>query len=367
MPAPLRVVHLVSSLDCGGIETGLLRALPRLDRARFTPSLVCLKRTGNLEEAFRAQGIEVHHLRCHWHIPHPGSVRALAAFLRRRETAVLHAHTIEPALYAAAAGPSAGASRILAQFHNLNPAPLPLQRFLERRAARRRTATLFSSRTIQDVYATVVGPPAGAHEVVYWGTHSGRRPENPDRAALRRERGIPAAAPVILCLARLAPEKGHAVLLDAFRQVAGEFPDALLVLAGDGPAGEALRARAVSSGLAGAVRFPGFVADPGPWLALADAHALASPREGFPGAVLEAMGAGLPQVVTASGGAEEMIGSSGAALVVPPLDPAAFAQALRSLLRAPALRAAAGAAGIARAAAFTVEKLAGSLERLYGG
>lgn len=364
-PQPRRIVHLVSSLDGGGIENGLLRLLPRLDPTRFAPALVCIKRTGTLVRAFADQGIPVHHLRCHWHVPHPWSVWKLKRLLHDLRADVIHAHTVEPSLYASAAGPGARARVILAHFHNLNPAPLRLQCPAERRAALRRTATLHASQTVQNAYEARLGSLPGVHRVLPWATLPDPLPSLPDRARLRQDLDLPSDRRLLLCLARLGPGKGHGDLLCAFRQVLRADPEALLLLAGDGPLRGELECLAGQLEIKNSVRFLGFVPDPFPLLHLADLHVLASPKEGFPGAVLEAMGVGTPQVLTASGGAEELVGESGAAVLVPPRNPEAMAQAIGEFLKSPDKIGHAAAAGRERAKNFTIDVLCRELQKIY--
>jgi glycosyltransferase involved in cell wall biosynthesis len=120
------------------------------------------------------------------------------------------------------------------------------------------------------------------------------------RAELRAGLGVAADVPVAIYVGRLAPEKELGSLLGGFATAARQFPDALLVLVGDGPEGEGLRARAVALGLGERVRFTGRLATPEvcEWLQAADVFALVSSNEGFPCSLSEAMSAGLASVVS---------------------------------------------------------------------
>ncbi|KZB81064.1 glycosyltransferase [Amycolatopsis regifaucium] len=147
------------------------------------------------------------------------------------------------------------------------------------------------------------------------------------RAAVRASLGVGDGTPVVLCLARLEPQKRHDVLLDAWARL---DVDAVLWIAGDG----SLRAELESRGetLGGRVRFLGTRTDVPDLLAAADVLALTSDWEGLPLAVLEAMAAGRPVVATDVGGVRDVL-SGGAGFVVPPGDPAAVAAGLDILLR----------------------------------
>ncbi|WP_309235816.1 glycosyltransferase [Streptomyces sp. TRM64462] len=161
-----------------------------------------------------------------------------------------------------------------------------------------------------------------------------------DRAAARAVLlpGVPAAAPVVVCVGRLCRQKGQDVLLRAWDEVAARVPGARLVLVGDGPSADALRAAAPPS-----VVLTGVVADALPWYRAADLAVLPSRWEGMALAPLEAMASGRPVVLTDVDGARESLPPGHAAhCLVRPGDPAALAAALVRLLQRPILRQALG-------------------------
>ena len=84
------------------------------------------------------------------------------------------------------------------------------------------------------------------------------------------------------------------------------------------------------------VIFTGHQADPWPWLAAADVFVLPSLSEGLPGALIEAMAAGLPCVTTDIPGNRELVKHGQTGLLVPAQDPTALASALRTLLNSSA-------------------------------
>jgi glycosyltransferase involved in cell wall biosynthesis len=113
------------------------------------------------------------------------------------------------------------------------------------------------------------------------------------------------------------------------------------------------------------VRLCGTRADVEDLYHLADLHVMASRGEGFSLVVLEAMAAGLPQVLTAVGGTPEAIEASGAARLVPPGDPARLAQAIVALLEDETERRGMTEAARARARRFSIAEQVVRMERLY--
>jgi glycosyltransferase involved in cell wall biosynthesis len=127
------------------------------------------------------------------------------------------------------------------------------------------------------------------------------------------------------------PTKGLPVLLDALERLAPAASFEVLV-AGDGPMRAGLEAR--SAGLP--VRWLGAVDDVPALLASAHAAVLPSLKEGWPYAVLEAMGAARAVIATDVGGVPVQLGGDEAGWVVPPGDAGALARALSAALADPA-------------------------------
>jgi glycosyltransferase involved in cell wall biosynthesis len=151
------------------------------------------------------------------------------------------------------------------------------------------------------------------------------------RQGFRAELGLSDLALVVGCVGRLHPSKGMDLLVQAFRQVIampGGFPDAQLLLVGDGPQRAALQA------MRGAdlnIHITGQRSDIPRALAAMDVFVSPSREDAAPLAVLEAMAAGLPLVATATPGASDMLQNS-LATVVPVQDVQALAHALHQAM-----------------------------------
>jgi glycosyltransferase involved in cell wall biosynthesis len=154
---------------------------------------------------------------------------------------------------------------------------------------------------------------------------------------------------VVLAVGRLAPQKGFATLLAAAARWQGRDPCPVVALAGRGPLDQALRAAADADGIR--MRFLGQREDVPALLAAADVVVVPSLWEGQPLIVQEALRAGRPLVASRTGGIPDLTGQDGAVLV-PPGDAAALAEAVLSVLDDPALAARLSAAARDRAAAL---------------
>ena len=163
---------------------------------------------------------------------------------------------------------------------------------------------------------------------------SGREfaPSRSEGDAVRRKLGIGSDEFVLVCTARLSPEKGIDILLLAMSKVIRQHPSSKCIIIGEGALKEMLLERANSLGLSGHIFFEGFQADVKPYLWAADAFVLTSHIEGLPFSVLEAMACGLPCVVTNVGGNAEAVANNVNGLIVSPNSADEVAQAILYLL-----------------------------------
>ncbi|WP_165961129.1 glycosyltransferase [Qipengyuania sediminis] len=145
-----------------------------------------------------------------------------------------------------------------------------------------------------------------------------------------------------VAVGRLEPQKNYPLMLSAFARIAG--PHDRLDIAGSG--GERTRIAGLIErlGLAGRVTLMGHVADVGPMLAEADALVLSSDYEGLPGAVVEALAAGVPIAATdCCASMRWLLGDERFGALAPPGDASGLAAAMEEAIglapEVPAMRA----------------------------
>ncbi|WP_068080525.1 glycosyltransferase [Novosphingobium rosa] len=148
-------------------------------------------------------------------------------------------------------------------------------------------------------------------------------------------------------LAGLRPVKNLPRLVRAFATLPDNWH---LVILGEGPEREAIRAEAMAAKLGHRVHLPGHAADPAKVVGLFDLFALSSDSEQFPISVVEAMAAGLPVAATDVGDVRAMVSLENQPCIVPASDEA-LGDAIARLAQDEALRSRIGAANRARARA----------------
>jgi len=327
------VIHYSGSTTFGGTERAILRLMSGTDRAQWHPVLFHQSASpATLVDGARAAGVDVEEVppvTGKYDVAH---FLSLARAVRRWRPAVFHTHLHWPlaSKYAIGAAAVARVPAIVAtaQLHvELDQAGfVDLQHrlmtsMLDRYIAvsndvaghlRRRFAVPASKIVVvpNAVDVDEIDAAAGA-PVKDWPVPPGRR--------------------AALALARLEPEKGIDVLLEA----AALLPELDVVIAGTGSIRGILDANAARLGVTDRVHFLGYRTDPAALLARADLFVLPSVVEGFPLSVLEAMAAGVPVVATDIGGTREAVAHEQTGLLVPARDPAALAAAMRRVMDQP--------------------------------
>lgn len=166
-------------------------------------------------------------------------------------------------------------------------------------------------------------------------------------------------------LAGLRPVKNLPRLVRAFAPLPEEWQ---LVILGEGPEREAIRAEAIRLGIGHRVHLPGHVDHPVRAMGLFDLFALSSDSEQFPISIVEAMAAGLAVAAPRVGDVAAMVAAENVPLLCAPGDEAGLSNALQRLASDATLRAALGRANRARAEAeYDEATMISAYARLYAG
>jgi glycosyltransferase involved in cell wall biosynthesis/GNAT superfamily N-acetyltransferase len=185
------------------------------------------------------------------------------------------------------------------------------------------------------------------------------------RDEIRAELGLSSDEFVVGTVANFRPQKDYPNLFEAARQLADRDVTVRIVAVGQGPQDAELRGLRSELGLDDRVLLTGFRADAVRVMAACDAFVMASQWEGLPVAIMEATGLGLPIVSTAVGGIAEEFDDGVDALLVPPHDATALADALERVATDRELRTRLAQASRERAADFGVARTVAVIEKAY--
>ncbi len=356
----MRIVHVVESLDVGGLEHVVL-ALAVLQRQRgHEVRIVCLWRPGALAAVAAASGVEVQCAgkRAGFDI---AALWRLRTLLRQAQPEVLHSHNPMAHYYAVAAALGLGVASVLNTRHGMGSQRLNARtERLYRLAVRRSAFAVSVCSAAQRRFVAHEVIPAAKAVVVHNGIALARF-TNPDRGAAARIRAglaLPPGTVLFGSVGRLNEAKQQQLLLQALRALLDAAVPAALVIVGDGELRATLEGECRRLQLGAAVQLLGARSDVPELLAAMDVFVLCSRTEGYSLALIEASAAGLPIVATDVGGNAEIVQHQRSGLLVAG-DVSALAAAMAALAADAALRQ-----RFAREAAQWAER-EGSLDTMY--
>ena len=320
---PIRVVHLVTSLETGGLER-VVTDLARLsDPNRVTAHVICLESGGMMVAEIERAGVPCEVMRAR-EMTRRARVLHLARRLRACRADILHTHNPGPHVHGVLARLLAGTPVLVHTKHGRNY-PDNCWAVRANRAAAMLTSRIVAvSEDALRVAVDIERVPAAKVLRIVNGIDLDAFPPVPLDRAPRWS---------AVHVGRLDLAKDQTTLLRAARLVANVVPEFRLDLVGDGPLRPALTQLADALDLGAHVRFAGAQANVQPWLASARLFILSSITEGTPLTLLEAMATGRAAVATAVGGNAEVVEAGVTGVIVPPRAPRALADAVVSLLR----------------------------------
>lgn len=334
----IRLLYVAANFVTGGAERHLLEMWRRIDRSRFEVRIACLKREGAFTPLVEALGLPVTDLAVGRRIYDPSGWRGLlrlASLIREFRPDVVHGYLFGPNLFAALAGRICRVPVVAVAKRNVDAFETPRQIAMQRLAHRLAThVTAVSEEVARSSVA--LGVPRERVTVIENGVDVSRFDGGTDRSGTDAVLGPAAGEPLIGAVGCLAPRKDFGTLLEAMARLRDRGIPARLAIAGDGPERAVLEAACRRLSLSDRVRFLGERSDVDRLLPGFDVFTLSSREEGIPNALLEAMAAARPCVVTRVGGNAEVLEHGRTGWLVPPQDPEALAAALAEALADPA-------------------------------
>lgn len=317
MSSPLRILFLMEDLCFGGTQRQMLELLVRLDRKQFAPFVCTLTGPTDLDHIVREADIPLHHMNGSRRV-HPLFFLKLGAFLQKVRPDIILPCTALPNIW----GRIWGKLLRIPVIGTCRGGGGPKRQY-ERWLWRYTRFLVCNSLALRQTLLGL-GIPDQHLVCIQNGVDTLRFAPEPPSVANR--------PPIILCVARLAQDKDHLTLFQAFALILRNHPDAQLHVVGDGPEEANLKAWVKSNNLAGKICFFPGTTDVRPYYAKARIFALTSAREGQPNVILEAMSCGLPICATAVGGIPALVEHGKTGLLSPRGDSHAFAKHCTSLL-----------------------------------
>jgi glycosyltransferase involved in cell wall biosynthesis len=326
-PRRVRVVHLLLTMDVGGLERVALDLARNTDPERFDCRIVCIRDPGDLAPVARELGVRVEALGARGWVD---GVYRLTRRLLQIGPHVLHTHNPGAHRVGVPARLLARIPVLIHTKHGRNQPDNPRAVAMNRRLARFSDAIVAVSHDAARVALEIEHIPVTKVRVIHNGVEPGE-PLSPSEWDSWQPRAI--------TVARLDPVKDQPTMLRAVRKVVDACPVFHLDIVGDGPDRPMLERLTRELSLEANVSFLGYRRDVGALLRRPQVFLLSSISEGIALTLLEAMAAGLPVVATDVGGNREVVEPTVTGFLVPHRAPDELAAAIVALSDPVAARA----------------------------
>jgi len=360
----LRVLHVITRMPVGGAERLIADIVRRLDRSRYHPMVCCIQARGELAAEIEQAGTALFCLermkskRFDW-----GAVRDLANLVRRERIDLVHTHLYHANLYGRLAAWRSGVPAI-ATVHNTYTRPKLHRRLINRLLSRASSRVIAVSEDIRRDLIRYDGVRPDKIVTIPNAINIARIETPISRQEARQRLGIPDHVLAIGCVGRLEEQKGHRFLVEALA-ILKDIPLRVFFV-GDGRLRKTLEQQAASLGVAQSTTFLGTRQDVPEILKALDLYVMPSLWEGLSLAMLEAMAAALPVVISDVGGVSQAVGKDEYGIRVPPGNAVELARAIRSLSGDSQRRVALGARARQRVLEnFSLDAMLRELAKVY--
>lgn len=360
---PIKVVHIIPTLDQGGAEKQLCLLVANLDRSRFDPHVIVLTHSGPRERELRERNVLVHH------IEKRGKFDPFAYWRLRKKLVELRPDIVHTWLFAAncygrVAARAAKVPAIIAGERCVDPWKGWWQLAIDRWLLKSTDAVVVNTSAITQFYAqhklpvdrfvvipNAVEPPTGPRLT---------------RAQVFERLAIPPRDRLILAIGRLWPQKGYRDLIWAGDLIRQAYENVWVVIVGDGPERERLQHYRDQTRTEEVVRFVGERTDAMELLSGADLLWNGSLYEGQSNTILEAMTLGIPVLATDIPGTRDLVEHEKTGYLYPVGDAAGLTRLTNRLFNTPELIAAMGEAAKERASHhFSISMMVQRHAQLY--
>lgn len=294
MVAPIRVAQVMGYMDGGGVEQVVMNYYRHIDRSRVQFDFLVCEGSGMVpREEIESMGGRVFMVPPYKELPR--YMREMERLFRAERWPIVHSHVNALSVFPLRAAKHAGVPVRIAHSHSTagrgetakNAAKSVLKRFANAYPTHRMACSRYAGEWLFGKGADF--------EVVYNAVDLSRFSfDAGTRAQARADLGLVGDQLAVGHVGRFMPQKNQRFLIEAFAELAGLRPDAVLLLVGSGEAVPLAESWAAEHGVADKVMFFGQRDDVGRLYQAFDAFVLPSLYEGLPLVSVEAQAAGLP-------------------------------------------------------------------------
>jgi len=360
----IKLVHIVYSLEIGGMENGVVNLLNHIDKKIFKPIIITLANKGSFALRINTDSIQLieldkkegNDLKLPFH---------LYRILKKFKPHIVHTHNWGSLCEGTIGAKLAKVPIIVHGEHGTiqkSRSNILIERFFLRIVDQ----VLSVSEMHRNKMNKIIGFPQKKIKVMLNGVDTERFSPIKKNLLIRAALGIRKDEIVIGTVGRLVKVKNQAMLILSFSRLSKNCSNIKLLLIGDGPLKENLLILAASLGIASNVLFLGKKENIPDILQAMDIFALPSISEGLSNTILEAMSCELPIVATDVGGNSEIVKNGITGYLVPSNDIEAMTKALSDLISKPDQRKQMGIASRKiTMSCFSLKEMVENYEKLY--
>lgn len=327
----MKVLHVVTSLDPGGMENGVINLAHGLEGRGFETHVACLERRGAFSGRLPSSSKVVLLGKIHGFSPR--AAWRLRKTISQFQPDVVHSHNLGPLIYTGLATLGGRSCPWVQGEHSqLTAEEWQPRRLRQRRWFYRGCRAIHTVSTAMREELVAHGFPAEKIVAIANGVDTTRFSAG-DRREVREAFSVPSDALCIGIVGRFGPFKQHVQLIEAFEKLLPWRPHARLLIAGGGGSEEACVVRRVeASPYRSLIQLLGFQTDPRTCYRALDLLVLPSTNEGLSNAALEAMACSVPVLARTSCGHEQIITNNEDGWIRPMDTVANLAQGLAEVL-----------------------------------
>ncbi len=361
---PVRVMHIIWSLDLGGAEQVVVNLVRNFNRERFEPIVCCLNEKGRYAEIVEKEGIPVFEMNKKpkfdlFLIPR------LTKLIKRTEVDLIHTHLFTANLWGRIAAKLAGVP-VVSSEHGMDTWRNWIDTSLDQWLSSFNKKIVCVSEGVKKFYSARNPSLNGKARIIHNGIEIDKFAPASNREDVRSQLGLSSRAHVVGIVGRLVPEKAHHDFIDAIKLLSTQDPQIHALIIGEGKLLKTLKSKVSKMCLEDRIHFLGNRDNLASLYQAMDVFVMSSLREGFPLTILEAMAAQVPIVATRVGGVSECIEHEKDGILVPASNPKKLAAAVLKVLTDEELKKRLIYHGDEKVRSqFSVEKMTQNHELLY--
>lgn len=333
-----KVIARVFSAYDGPADYYLLDRMKMVDSNKFKTICIFLKKRSDTPNPLEKEGFKCFYVsrQRYFKIFNIVAIFKLARIFKENKVDVLHCNRHQATMYSVIASIYAKVPIILSHVHGMKRAKKLCRRLFYRIFGRKVFKFMAVSKAVaEDIISTF---SVDESQIIIFDNsidYDLYANADIDRNAMRHELGVPSDSFTFIAVGRIVPTKGYEYLIDAFAGLRKICSNVHLVIVGDGRTRADIEKQIIMCNLSESVTLTGHRKNVPQILKACDAFVLSSIREAFGLVILEAMAAGLPVIVTDSGGPSEVVDDQIDGFVVPPANSEKLTEAMLNIRAMP--------------------------------